>query len=108
MLAQPPAPTLFNETTDFLVSTPTPEAVVEFKPSDRLDQRLHELPDKNCCENLSVEERAELDQFLQINHLLIVALFNPRKHVWADHFRLDGAIVEPLTAKAASPRFYCA
>lgn len=27
----------------------------------------------------------------------IVPLFNPRKHPWSDHFRLNGALIEPLT-----------
>ncbi len=29
----------------------------------------------------------------------IVPLFNPRKHIWADHFRLSGGYIEPLTAQ---------
>lgn len=29
----------------------------------------------------------------------LVAFFNPRKHEWGDHFRLDGAIIQPLTAQ---------
>lgn len=27
----------------------------------------------------------------------IVPLFNPRKQEWSDHFRLNGALIEPLT-----------
>jgi hypothetical protein len=27
----------------------------------------------------------------------ITPLFNPRQHVWTDHFRLDGAEIVPLT-----------
>ena len=29
----------------------------------------------------------------------ITPLFNPRLHVWTDHFRLDDAVVIPLTAE---------
>jgi hypothetical protein len=29
----------------------------------------------------------------------LIPLFNPRKDVWPEHFRLDGAIIEPLTAE---------
>jgi hypothetical protein len=29
----------------------------------------------------------------------LVSLFNPRKERWSEHFRLDGAIIEPLTAE---------
>jgi hypothetical protein len=28
----------------------------------------------------------------------ITPLYHPRKHLWSDHFRLDGAIIESLTA----------
>jgi len=28
---------------------------------------------------------------------LLAPLFNPRQQLWNDHFRLDGAIIEPLT-----------
>lgn len=28
----------------------------------------------------------------------IVSLFHPRKHVWSEHFRLNGEYIEPLTA----------
>ncbi|HVU09859.1 MAG TPA: HNH endonuclease signature motif containing protein [Phototrophicaceae bacterium] len=29
----------------------------------------------------------------------IALLFNPREHVWTEHFRLHGARIEPLTAE---------
>lgn len=28
----------------------------------------------------------------------IVPLFNPRQQIWSEHFRLDGAHIQPLTA----------
>ncbi len=27
----------------------------------------------------------------------VTPLFNPRKHTWADHFQLRGAMIQPLT-----------
>ena len=27
----------------------------------------------------------------------LTALFHPRRHLWAEHFRLNGAVIEPLT-----------
>jgi hypothetical protein len=64
-----PAETLFDEVTDFLGSRPTPEEIINFTPSDELNTRLHDLLDKNQAENITPEERAELDRFLQIDHL---------------------------------------
>jgi hypothetical protein len=66
-----PADTLFNEITDFLISRPTPEEIIAFKASDALDQRLHELLDKNSREGLTPDERSEMERFTQINHLMI-------------------------------------
>jgi hypothetical protein len=69
-IAQPEA--LFDEITDFLVSRPTEKEIIAFKPSEALDQRLHELLDKNSSNGLSPDERAELNSFLHMSHLLII------------------------------------
>ena len=62
--------TLFAEIIDFLASTPTPEAILAFKPSERLEQRLGELLEQNRQETLAAEERGELDEFLRMNHFM--------------------------------------
>lgn len=71
-MAIAPAGTLFDEITDFLVSGPTPEQIVVYQAPDLLNARLHALLDKNRASALTAEERAELDTFLQIGHLLTV------------------------------------
>ena len=62
--------TLFAEIIDFLASTPTPEAILAFNPSDRLEQRLSDLLEQNRQETLSAEERGDLDEFLRMNHFM--------------------------------------
>jgi len=32
----------------------------------------------------------------------LVGLFNPRHHVWSDHFAFRGAVIEPLTAEGSA------
>lgn len=71
-MALAPSETLFDEITDFLISGPTPEQIIAFRPTDALDQRLHELLEKNSGIGISQDERAELDRFLQINHLMTI------------------------------------
>jgi hypothetical protein len=44
--------TLFNEILDFLSSTPTPEAILAFRPSRELQARASELLEKNQAGNL--------------------------------------------------------
>ena len=67
-IAQPD--TLFSEIIDFLASTPTPEDIIAFKPSDRLEQRLSDLLKRNRQDALTSEGRAELDEFLRMNHFM--------------------------------------
>ncbi|MCB9457793.1 MAG: hypothetical protein H6671_17560 [Anaerolineaceae bacterium] len=67
-LAQPD--TLFSEIIDFLASTPTPEDIIAFKPSGRLEQRLSDLLERNRRDTLTAEGRAELDEFLRMNHFM--------------------------------------
>jgi hypothetical protein len=71
-MALAPADMLFDQIADFLISRPTAAQIIAFKASDQLDQRLHELLDKKSGAGLTPDERAELDRFLQINHLLTV------------------------------------
>jgi hypothetical protein len=65
-----PISTIFDEITDFLASGPTSEQIIGFKPSEVLDQRLHVLLEQNSHDMLTVEGRAELDEFLRMNHFL--------------------------------------
>ena len=67
-IAQPD--TLFSEIIDFLASTPTPEDIIAFKPSDMLEQRLSDLLERNRQDALTAEGRAELDEFLRMNHFM--------------------------------------
>jgi HKD family nuclease len=67
-----PAETLFDEITDFLISQPTIETIIEFQVSDKLNRRLHELLDKNSAGTIIADERSELDTFLHYGHILSI------------------------------------
>lgn len=69
-MASAPVSTLFDEITDFLASAPSAEQIVEFKPSEAMDQRMHYLLDQNSRDLLTLDEREELDEFLRLNHFL--------------------------------------
>lgn len=62
--------TVFDEVTDFLATQPSFEAIIDFKPSQFLDERLHELLDEANAGTISYSEQKELDDFLRVNHLL--------------------------------------
>lgn len=65
-----PTETLFSEIIEFLASTPTPERIIAFKPSEQLEQRLEYLLVQNRHDALTSEERYELDEFLRMNHFM--------------------------------------
>ncbi|MHB8627484.1 MAG: hypothetical protein ACYDBJ_22320 [Aggregatilineales bacterium] len=69
---------LFDDVTDFLASAPTVEQLIDYKPPEALDRRLHDLLDKNEQGNLTAEERGELDEFLRVNHLLNMVVLKAR------------------------------
>jgi hypothetical protein len=73
--------TLFDEVLDLLASTPTPEQIIEFSPSEALQQRAHDLLEKNREEGLSAEEQAELEEFSRLNHFMSMLKIRARKRL---------------------------
>lgn len=61
---------LFDEIMEFLASTPTPQSIIDFQPPENLQERLRILLDKNRNDQLSAEEREELDEFLRMNRFM--------------------------------------
>jgi hypothetical protein len=70
---------VWAELIDFLTSTPTPEAILAFQPSDPLEQRLIELLERNQQTILTAEERVELDEFLRMNHFINMLKIHARQ-----------------------------
>ena len=77
-MAVAPPHTLFDEITDFLASAPTADQIIQFKPSEPLDQRLHDLLDRNSQGALTPEEQVELDEFLRMSHFLNMLVLKAR------------------------------
>jgi hypothetical protein len=67
-----PSKTLIDEITDFLLTAPNLEQILAFKYSDRLNQRLEDLLERNKQEALSDDERKEVEEFLVLNNLLAI------------------------------------
>lgn len=65
-----PEKTIKDVVTDFLASAPALEEIAAYRLPDELQIRAHDLLDKNRAGNLSNEERAEMEEFRQIDHLL--------------------------------------
>ena len=70
MSAAPPA---YLEIVDFIAGGTTPESVIEFRPSAEAQQRLAELTALAQEDGLNPDQRAELDHFMELEHILRLA-----------------------------------
>ena len=57
---------VWDEGDEFLTSTPTPEQILVFRPSEAAQERLRRLLDANGNRPLSTDEEAELNESLAI------------------------------------------
>jgi hypothetical protein len=65
-------PTVYQEVLDFLIKSPIPQDIVNFKVSQQAQTRLQTLLDKNRESTLNPMEIAELDVYEQLEHLMIL------------------------------------
>lgn len=70
----------YEEIIDFIAAGTTPEAVVAFRPSDAVQQRVTELAERAKEGNISAEEQSELEDYLQLEHIMIMAKARARQH----------------------------
>lgn len=65
-------PAVYQEVLDFLIKSPIPQDIVNFKVSQQAQTRLQILLDKNRESTLNEMEIAELDVYEQLEHLMIL------------------------------------
>ncbi|HLN02879.1 MAG TPA: hypothetical protein VK335_26560 [Bryobacteraceae bacterium] len=70
----------YEEIIDFIAAGTTPEAVVAFRPSDGVQQRVAELVERSMGASISTEERSELEDYLQLEHIMIMAKARARQY----------------------------
>jgi hypothetical protein len=76
-----PSPAYF-EIIDFIAAGTTPEAVAAFQPSPEAQRRVADLIEREKDHALSQEEKAELDHFMELEHILRMAKAKAR-HILA-------------------------
>ena len=69
-MAFAPDRTVSDVVTDFLSTAPSLEEIVAYRLPDDLQMRAHNLLEKNREGTLSAEERAEMEEFRLIDHLM--------------------------------------
>lgn len=72
-LQQPAIPaTVYRYIIDFLASQPTPEQILDFRPTSTMQERLKILLIRNQSGDLTAIEQQELDEYEKIEHLIIM------------------------------------
>ena len=64
---------VYLEIIDFIAAGTTPETVVSYRPSAEVQRRVAELLAREKGDSLTPEERAELDHFVELEHILRMA-----------------------------------
>jgi hypothetical protein len=72
-LQQPPLPArIYQYILNFVTNYPTPEAIMNFRPTEEMQQRLQTLLTRNLTGQLTSLESQELDEYERIEHLIIM------------------------------------
>jgi hypothetical protein len=64
---------VLSELADFIVSQPTLEAIIAYSLPESLEQRAHELLEKNREENLTRDEREEMEHIIAVEDVITLA-----------------------------------
>ncbi len=78
-----PEKTIKDIVTDFLGSAPTLEEIAGYRLPEDLQIRAHDLLEKNKTGSLTPDERAEMEEFRQIDHLLTLVKAKARLKIKA-------------------------
>lgn len=71
----------YREVIDFLAAGITPESLVRFRPSEPVQARVADLVARDQEGSLSDPEKQELADFLQLEHLMIMAKAQARRNL---------------------------
>ena len=69
----------YEEVVEFIAAGTTPGKVIAFRPSDAARERVGALLEGNRQGTLSADEAAELEHFVQVEHLMRLAKARARK-----------------------------
>ena len=70
---------IYVEIIDFIAAGTTPQSVADFLPSPEAQQRLAALMEREKAGTLSPEEKAEVDHFMELEHILRMAKARARQ-----------------------------
>lgn len=71
----------YTEIIDFIASGTTPDTVISFKPSEAVKDRIATLIQQEKTDGLTSTEMAELNLYLQLEHMMRLAKARARQHL---------------------------
>jgi hypothetical protein len=71
----------YEEFVDFIAAGTTPNSIIAFQPSEATKAYVAELVRRSKTTGLSPDETAELNYYLQIEHLMRLAKARARQHL---------------------------
>ena len=71
----------YREIVDFIAAGTTPQDLVAFRPSQAAKQRLEDLIQREKTTGLTADETAELNHYLQLEHLMRLAKARARYYL---------------------------
>jgi hypothetical protein len=71
----------YDEFVDFIAGGSTPQSVIDFRPSEETKAQVADLIRRQKTGSLSPDETAELNQYLQIEHLMRLAKARARQRL---------------------------
>ena len=69
----------YHEIIDFIAAGTTPEEVANFRPSPEAQRRIADLLERGREDGLPPDEKAELDHFMELEHILRMAKAKARQ-----------------------------
>lgn len=76
-------PRIYEEVVKLIASGPTSQQIVSFTPSEEAKARFWDLIDREKNEQISAEEKGELDHYMHVEHIMRLAKARARVRLHA-------------------------
>ena len=81
MAIQTKTPRAYEEVVEFIAAGTSPQGVIAFEPSAAVKERVGDLIRREKTSNLALDEKSELDHYLELEHLMRLAKARARQHL---------------------------
>lgn len=80
-MTTPPLTQAYEELSEFIATGTTPQSLINFQASDTVKQRVIHLIELEKTNSLTQDEKKELDNYMQIEHLMRLAKAKAYKYL---------------------------